>query len=397
MKAINIKKDYLTAILNLAIYYERIGNIVLAKKFYNKGIEISSKNLGIYFNLNRIDKKFLDNKKIKFIIKLLKNEQLDEFSMASGYFLLAENYKNKKKYDKELENLKIAHNHAFNSKKNSNEQGTKYWLNIIPKKYDKIKYTFSEAIEKRVKDLSPTFIIGLPRSGSTVVETIISSGKEKILNLGETNLINWSLINTYRKTFFNDKEEENNLSIDVKLIEKKLLNSLENLDIFNSQVKFFTEKSLENFFYIDLILKIFPKAKFIHTFRNTNDNIFAIFKQFLFNISWTHSLENILNYTNNYLKIIKVFKNKYPDKILSISLEELSQNNLKISKQIYNFCDLEWSDEVLEFYKRKDLFSDTASNVQIRRKLQKYDYEKYKPYKQYLKKFSINYQWIEED
>ena len=53
--------------------------------------------------------------------------------------------------------------------------------------------------EQNKKELSPIFIIGLPRSGSTIVETIISSGKEKILNLGETNLINWSLVSTYKK------------------------------------------------------------------------------------------------------------------------------------------------------------------------------------------------------
>ena len=108
-------------------------------------------------------------------------------------------------------------------------------------------------------------------------------------------------------------------------------------------------------------------------------------------------MENILNYIDNYLKIINIFKKKYPDKILSISLEELTEKNKDISKNLYKFCGIEWSDQALEFYKRKDLFSNTASNIQIRSKLQKYDYEKYKPYKQFLKKFSSKYQWIEQD
>ena len=304
--------------------------------------------------------------------------------------------KKNKKYEKEIESLKIAHKHAFNFSQKYNEQSVKYWLDIMPKKYNKIQYISSSGNEQNKKELSPIFIIGLPRSGSTIVETIISSGKEKILNLGETNLINWSLVSTYKKILFNNKEQDD-LLIEAKIIEEKLFSALNNLNGFNPEIKLFTEKSLENFFYIDLILKIFPKAKFIHTFRNTQDNVFAIFQKFLTNLSWTHSLENILSYVDNYLKIINIFKKKYPNKILSISLEKLTEKNKDITKNIYKFCGIEWSDQALEFYKRKDLFSNTASNIQIRSKLQKYDYEKYKPYKQFLKKFSSKYQWIDQD
>ena len=158
------------------------------------------------------------------------------------------------------------------------------------------------------KELSPIFIVGLPRSGSTIVRVNhFIRGKEKILNLGETNLINWSLVNTYKKILFNNKEQDD-LLIEAKIIEEKLFSALNDLNGFNLEIKLFTEKSLENFFYIDLILKIFPKAKFIHTFRNTQDNVFAIFQKFLTNLSWTHSLENILSYVDNYLKIINIFK-----------------------------------------------------------------------------------------
>ena len=65
----------------------------------------------------------------------------------------------------------------------------------------------------------------------------------------------------------------------------------------------------------------------------------------------------------------------------------MTNNKEEISKKLYNFCELEWSNKALEFYKRKDLFSSTASNVQIRSNLYKYDKEKYSDYKIFLKKF----------
>ena len=161
--------------------------------------------------------------------------------------------------------------------------------------------------------------------------------------------------------------------------------------------KVFIDKSLENFFYIDLINKIFPNAKFINSTRNIEDNIFAIFKQSLSKISWTHSLENILDYVNNYFKTINYFSKKYPEKILSINLEELTNNSEIISKKIYSFCDLEWSEKILDFHSRKDLLISTASNIQIRENIKRYDYQKYKPYYDLLNNYKKKYIWLNKN
>ena len=248
-----------------------------------------------------------------------------------------------------------------------------------------MNFQLEKEIADNLKNLEPIFIIGLPRSGSTVIEAILSSGKKKILNLGETNLINWSVITTPKKRMS---------SLDSRLICSKLEIALGNLGVSISKNNTFIEKSLENFFYIEIILKIFPKAKFINTSRNIKDNILAIFQQFLSKISWSNSLEDILEYTNNYLKIIKFFKKRYPNKILSVKLEELTFNKEEVAKNIYEFCELEWDKKALEFYKRKDLFTSTASNLQIRNGLHSYDKNKYKSYQYLLKSFEDKYEWL---
>ena len=65
----------------------------------------------------------------------------------------------------------------------------------------------------KLENLSPIFIVGLPRSGSTILESIISSGEKKILNLGETGLINWSIISTHKEIFTQGKEGEEHIII----------------------------------------------------------------------------------------------------------------------------------------------------------------------------------------
>ena len=95
--------------------------------------------------------------------------------------------------------MDLAHKYAFKDKANIKQQSRNYWLDIMPKNYSTLNFQFEKEITDNLKNLEPIFIIGLPRSGSTVVEAILSSGKKKILNLGETNLINWSVITTPKK------------------------------------------------------------------------------------------------------------------------------------------------------------------------------------------------------
>ena len=111
-------------------------------------------------------------------------------------------------------------------------------------------------------------------------------------------------------------------------------------------------------------------------------------------LSWTHSIKDILEYTDSYFSVINYFLKKYPSKIFNIKLEDLTSNPEKVSKDLYSFCSLDWSDKVLDFYNREDLLISTASNIQIRDNIKKYDNDKYKPYKILLKNFSRKYKWL---
>ena len=384
LKSLELKNDYLLAILNLAILYQNTGRLEESKKFYLDAIRINPKKISIYFDLNRIDKNFLNEEKIKYIENLMKNEKLDLADISYGLFLLAEHEKKKKNFVKELGYLSKANYQGFNCSKDKNIITLNYWKNIIPKEYKKFHF-INDNKENELIKFKPIFIIGLPRSGSTVTEVLLSSDNTKIYSLGEASIF-YSII---AKEFSNKK----NSTIDLKMINNKILEIFNEKNI-NIKNKIFIDKSLENFFYVDVILKVFPKAKFIVTSRNIEDNIFAIYKQSLSKISWTHSLENIIDYIDNYLKIINYFIKKYPDKIFSIRLEEFTNNPEEISKKLYSFCNLNWTHKVLNFNNRDNLIISTASNIQIRDNIKKYDHEKYKPYKEFLKKFLHKYHWI---
>ena len=111
-------------------------------------------------------------------------------------------------------------------------------------------------------------------------------------------------------------------------------------------------------------------------------------------LSWSHSLENILIYYNNYYKIINYYKNRFPNSIMDIDLEKFTNNSYHMSKEIYEFCGLKWNENVLEFYKRDNLHSKTLSFAQIRNEISKYNTNKYEPYLHLLEKYKTKFNWL---
>ena len=135
----------------------------------------------------------------------------------------------------------------FNSKKKANLLTLNYWQNIISKKYN--KFTFNNRKKNnKLKNLEPIFIMGLPRSGSTMIEVLLSSSNKKIISIGESNIFNGIIAKGFSST-------EGDL-INLEDINEKILNifTQRNYDI---KKNIFVDKSLENFFYIDIILEVF--------------------------------------------------------------------------------------------------------------------------------------------
>ena len=158
----------------------------------------------------------------------------------------------------------------------------------------------------------------------------------------------------------------------------------------------FTDKSLNNFFYLSLIKQIYPKAKIINCKRDVLASIMSIFKNNITELAWVHNLENIFKYFNNYFELINKFNSKEPDSIYNLELEKLIENPENESKKLMSFCELPWDKKCLEFYKRKDIISKTASNVQIREAISKPKPNKYLPYKNLLNKYGEKYSWFNE-
>ena len=381
-------------LINLAYLEQSYGNLEEAKDIYQKLLTLNPYYIETYYRIYLLNSDYLKEEYKSFFLEITNKENISLHERALANYLLSKIEKKKDEYKSEIDYLKKSHIDIFNSKKTYNLQSNFYYQEIISKKFEKIIFSNIKKKNFNFEKSFPIFIVGLPRSGSTLVETILSDN-DKIKGLGENYVINMAVLNQISgKIFANNFDKKNfELSIDCPELESFVLKKFSNLFEFNENIRF-VDKTLENFFNIDIILNLFPNAKFLHCFRNLNDAVIAIFQSLLPTLSWTHNLDDITNYIDDYLKIIKYFKKKYPDKIMDIKLENLTENNEKIGKKIFNFCNLDWSNKSLNFSKKKDLQIKTTSNVQLREKVTKYDYDKYKQYKFILNDYTKKYKWL---
>jgi tetratricopeptide (TPR) repeat protein len=384
-KAIEINPNHASAYNNLGRSYTELGKLNEAADAHQMAIKIEPENLYQYFYLSELNSDFLnkiDEIKIGTIIK----KKSSKMNLAFGNFLLAKHERRKKNHKKEFEFLIKAHSNYFDTKKEKFELGVKYCFEDVPKVSNFAVINTSN--NKFKNEINPIFIVGVPRCGSTLIEKILGSGKQPIC-MGEEIAV--------LENFINKKILENK---DINLgkvdeIRSELTNQYKEKNLVKKENKnIFTDKSLNNFFYLNLIKSIFPNAKVINCKRNYLSSIMSILQNNLTELAWAHNVENIFKYFDIYLDTIEKFKTINSKFIYDLEFEKFTNNPEIESKKLMNFCELEWDEKCLQFYKRKDIVSKTTSYLQIRKPIYKHPSEKYLPYREFLKSVGKKYSWF---
>tara|TARA_B100000029_G_C17572994_1_gene957277 strand:+ start:749 stop:2404 length:1656 start_codon:yes stop_codon:yes gene_type:complete len=381
-KAIELKPDHPRAHHNLGNTYNQLGQYSKAINSFKNAFQYQPFNLESLYNWSDLDEGILNSKLKEKINLIMKNKQLPKKDLAYGNFLLAKYELEKRNFENEFNYLVKGHLEYFYSKKTFFEKGTNYWLNDLPKNKE-IEILEGKEIDNYAK---PIFIIGVPRCGSTVVEKVIASGARTIPIGEECGVIS---------AFVGDKIlKQVPLGSDTKVLKEKINDKYNEIGLIKKESDYiFTDKTLDNFFFLELIKKVFPKAKIINCKRNPTSSIMSILKNNLGDVSWAHQLESIFLYFEIYNKKITHFKSKYPDFIYDLEFESFQNNPENESKKLMEFCELPWDKKCLEFHKRKDIISYTASHRQIRKPIYKVSEDKNKPYKEMLSKYGSKYNW----
>tara|TARA_Y100000590_G_scaffold116462_1_gene132931 strand:- start:584 stop:2155 length:1572 start_codon:yes stop_codon:yes gene_type:complete len=409
-KALEIKPDFFQAANNLSILYLKVNKaneaIEVLKKFLNKenlknyifNFSLGNayqqggdfKNARIYYkncleiNPNKADAdkaislmtnyKKDDSKHLESMKKKINNKLSNIDSMLLNYSL-GKAYEDLGNYSKSLNHLKMANK--------INDDLSDYKIEDEKKIFNNIKIIFKKNFEKKdrnyISNKKIIFIVGMPRSGTSLVEQILSSNK-KIYGAGELPFIT----NFAENLFFKDKTKLKYQTLE-KIEENKFDNLnrsyFEKLNFFNIKENIITDKAPFNFKWIGLIFKIFPNCKIIHCKRDSMDICWSNYKNFFRSLTmgYSNNFNNLANYYNLYLDLMKFWKNKFEDKIYDIEYEKLVHNPEKEIQNLVNYCEVEWSKDYLNFHKNKKTVT-TASLAQVRSPMYKSSVRKWEKF-----------------
>ena len=371
--ALNIDQEYAEAHNNLGISLLGLGRVNEALKSYEKAITFKPEYASAHFNLSVLKKYSENDAQITQMQSILSSSSTSPSNKAFLCFALAKvnedlgNQNGLFKFLNEGNKLRKEElNFSFDEPENQN---------II------IKNLFNESTSA-VKEISyessiikPIFIVGMPRSGTSLVEQIISS-HDKVYGAGELNTFS-QLSNPFLRGNKNTLSENTLLNI-----RQKYLNYLSNLNVSENII---TDKMPSNFRNIGFILKAFPEAKIIHIKRDAMAICWSIYKKY-FGVrgnGWAYSQGDIAQFYLLYEDLMRFWNELYPHKIYDVSYESLTTNQEEETRKLLDYCELDWNENCLNFHKNPRAVQ-TASSIQVRKKMYKGSSDAWKDYQEYL-------------
>lgn len=215
------------------------------------------------------------------------------------------------------------------------------------------------------EDPSPIFVVGQPRTGTTLVERIITSHSQ-VYSAGELKQFGHSVrrLGNYREPRRNSARLATLAAkIDCIRLGKAYMTTTANM---RGSLPRFVDKLPPNYLYIPLILKALPRAKIVHLTRNPMDACFASFKQ-LFADAYLHSYDQaeMARHHARYHRLMAVWRERFGDRFHDIAYEDTARDLETHARALIDYLELPWEDACLHFHEQKAAVT-TASAVQVR-------------------------------
>ena len=255
-----------------------------------------------------------------------------------------------------------------------------YDINQDVELFRQIKFNYprieqnSLAAEKSPKNLMPIFIVGMPRSGTTLVEQIVSSHSQ-VTGAGELNFV--AQFGTGSATGIT--EVNNEALLDFR---HNYLNKMQNVSNGNLIV---TDKMPQNFRYIGLLAAAFPEAKIIHVKRNPAAVCWANFKQYFVSksIGYCYSIDDVISYHKLYENLMEFWAKGLSKRIYNLDYELLTVNQESETRQLIEYLGVDWDENCLSPQNNTRSIA-TASSLQVRQKVYQGSSEQWRKYQPFL-------------
>ena len=231
---------------------------------------------------------------------------------------------------------------------------------------DRLRKVFDEELLSQsvgCDDTGPIFIIGLPRSGTTLVDRILSSHSQ-VDSLGEINNFAYALMHTIGRAGDKLTLVDYSADIDFSVLGRRYVNAIRS---YGRPGPLLIDKTPLNYLYVGLIHLAIPDARIIHIRRNPMDSCYGMYRTlFRAGYPFSYDFDDLGRYYVAYSKLMEHWHDVAGMAFLDVRYEDLVDEQEAVSRSIVEYCELDWESQCLDFHKNTSAVS-TASSAQVRR------------------------------
>jgi tetratricopeptide (TPR) repeat protein len=377
LKALEFKPDSPRVHLSLGHVYKTMGEINASINSYKNTIIQNNLSGEAYWSLANLKTYSFSENEIKDMEETLKGDMSD-IERSQMHFALGKAYEVKKDFDRSFRNY---------------YEGNKVKKGLIKYSSDDTSYNTKRILDffskENINNLSksstnnpdPIFVLGMPRSGSTLVDQIISSHSKVDGTQELPNIIKIAAeLNNDKQNSYPEVLKE----LDDLKISRLGKDYISETTWARDNAPFFIDKMPNNFIHIGLIKTILPNAKIIDTRRDPMDTCFSCFKQFFARGQlFTYSMEDLGNYYTDYIRAMNHWHKVYGKDIFTVHYDDVINKTEETIRELIDYCNLPFEQECLEFYKSSRPVK-TPSAEQVRQPIYKSGLNYWKNYEKHL-------------
>jgi len=378
-KAIELNPDYAEACVSLGSLYQDLGKMDEARRLLEKAVALKGSDAVALRNYSAC-RKFTekDRTETERLESLLARAATDE-DRYNLHFALGKIYDDIGLYDDAFRHYQEG-NRIERKKYSYDPDGFSSYV-------DRLIEAFPPGYRQSVGETGssselPLFIVGMPRSGTTLTEQIISS-HPLVCGAGELEHIGTMTVDLAEKQNIPYPRRILALSpADFRALAETYVGHLRR---FSSDAVRVTDKMPCNYLHLGFITLLFPRAKVIHCTRNPLDTCLSIFFQRFSELHpYSTDLGDLGRYYRDYERLMRHWKRVLPPgNLMDVAYEDLIADPEGISRGMIEFCGLEWNDRCLAFY-RNERAVTTPSSWQVRQPIYTTSRDRWKKYEKHL-------------
>jgi Flp pilus assembly protein TadD len=379
-KGLELQPNVADAMSGLAVACNIMGRFDEAKRLYYQALELKPDKPDLHAGLLGLEERSVMLERLERIEKIYAAPNIDEEGKLSLAFALAKFLEKEGEYQRAF--------HYLDEGNRIRRASFEYNQEEEHESFELVKSTFTkEFFTQRsgygVTSEMPIFILGMPRSGTTLIEQILASHPQ-VSGAGELTILHRSVsarctpveFAQYPEAVAKWGEE------DFNALGEEYLQKLQKYSEGEERV---TDKMPHNFLMLGMIHLAIPNAKVIHCRRDPMDNCLSIFKQdFKSTHKYAYDLEELGNHYRRYTDLMQHWQDALPEgAVFDLQYEEMVADQEGVSRKLLEFCGLPWDDNCLRFHETERAVL-TASQSQVRKEIYSDSVELWRRYEEQL-------------